>query len=96
MVRRVRSACADVRLNVLGRIGQDRRWGTAVVLGVLCWGLLLGTGLRSGGAALGMLAAGSWGIGFVPVHSNRRLTEPQRRTGEPSAGEPAAPLDRHL
>ncbi|WP_170290439.1 hypothetical protein [Kitasatospora atroaurantiaca] len=61
------------------------RWRRVLagLLCALCWWLLLGSSLRTGGAALGLLAAGGWGLGLVPVHSNRLLTGPRRRTSEP-------------
>ncbi|MFD8596477.1 hypothetical protein ACFV1L_15910 [Kitasatospora sp. NPDC059646] len=34
--------------------------------------LLTGGTARDGGAALGMLAAGWWGIGLIPVHARVR------------------------
>lgn len=40
---------------------------------------LIGPGPVGEGATLGMLAAGWWGLGLVPVHSDRNLTGPARR-----------------
>lgn len=49
------------------------RWAAAVPAGVLCWWLLLTGGPPPGvgGAALGVLALGSWSLGVLPVHSDR-------------------------
>ncbi|WP_280716094.1 hypothetical protein [Kitasatospora sp. MAP5-34] len=93
-------SCAATASALLGRIGPRRRWVLsavlAAVLGVLCWWLLLGSGLRTGGAALGLLAAGGWGLGLVPIHSNRQPpTAPRRRTGDSALGTAcAAPRGR--
>ncbi|WP_244178846.1 hypothetical protein [Streptomyces rubellomurinus] len=48
--------------------------------------------VRSGlvdGAVLGLLAAGGWGLGLIPVHADRNATGPARR---PRA-ESAAPVE---
>ncbi|MFJ5234353.1 hypothetical protein ACIQBJ_31170 [Kitasatospora sp. NPDC088391] len=50
--------------------------------------LLTGGTAFHGGAALGMLAAGWWGIGLIPVHATARYR--RRRAARP-AGPPAAP-----
>lgn len=74
---------SSVGAALLARIRPKWRWVLCGSLGALCWWLLLGSGLRAGGAELGLLAAGGWGLGLIPVHSNRLLTGPLRRTGEP-------------
>ncbi|KDN82876.1 hypothetical protein [Kitasatospora cheerisanensis] len=40
--------------------------------------LLTGGTARDGGAALGMLAAGWWGIGLIPVHARVDRRAPRR------------------
>ena len=80
-MRTVAISCAAAASALLGRIGPRRRWVLGAVLGLLCWWLLLGSGLGTGGAAL--LAAGGWGLGLVPVHSSRVPVVRQGRTGEP-------------
>ncbi|MGW4896848.1 hypothetical protein ACWEQL_32005 [Kitasatospora sp. NPDC004240] len=46
------------------------------------WWLLVARMPLAHGAALGLLAAGGWGLGLIPVHADRRATGPGRRTGE--------------
>ncbi|GAA2258286.1 hypothetical protein GCM10010430_47670 [Kitasatospora cystarginea] len=95
-MRMVRAACAAARRFVPapGRIELDRCWGLAVPSTAAGLAVLSAHGLPSGDAVLGALALGGWGIGLVPVHSNRRpLTGSQHRTGEPPEAEPAPPFD---
>ncbi|MFF2354217.1 hypothetical protein ACFVVL_31165 [Kitasatospora sp. NPDC058115] len=55
----------------------------------LGWWLTAGPGSLPGGAVLGLLAAGGWGLGLIPVHADWRSTGPvRRRTGEPARAEP--------
>jgi len=82
-VRSVATSCAAAGAALLGRIGPKWRWGLGALLGAV----LLGSGVRTGGAALGLLAGG-WSLGLVPVHSNRLQTGPRSRTGD--SGQPAA------
>ncbi|GAA2818863.1 hypothetical protein GCM10010441_49060 [Kitasatospora paracochleata] len=49
-----------------------------VLAGTLGWILLLGGTVGSGGAALGIFAAGGWGLALVPIHTR----EAHARTGE--------------
>ncbi|MFD7733904.1 hypothetical protein ACFV6F_26435 [Kitasatospora phosalacinea] len=53
--------------------------------------LVSGTAIH-GGAALGVLAAGWWGIGLVPVHVRTAPPEPRGREPDP-AGAGGAPPD---
>ncbi|MET8700427.1 hypothetical protein ACFVUH_25960 [Kitasatospora sp. NPDC058032] len=58
----------------------------AVLAGGFGWWLADGSGHLPGGAALGLLAAGGWGLGLIPVHADWRSTGPSRqRTDEPDA-----------
>ncbi|MFC8719958.1 hypothetical protein [Kitasatospora sp. NPDC057198] len=50
--------------------------------------LVSGTAIH-GGAALGVLAAGWWGIGLVPVHARTTPPEPRRRETDPAPPDPA-------
>lgn len=72
------------------------RWVSAVLLGGICWWLLLSRGFGADGAVLGVLGAGGWGLGLVPVHADLGLTGPQRRTGEsgPVAYVPVNPVNQ--
>ncbi|AUY49635.1 hypothetical protein C2142_12625 [Streptomyces sp. CB01881] len=68
------------------------RAGLVVLAGGLgCWVLVV-RGQPADGAALGLLAAGGWGLGLIPVHADRRATGPSpRRTGDPAARVEAEP-----
>ncbi|MFB7947627.1 hypothetical protein ACFC6L_22240 [Kitasatospora phosalacinea] len=50
--------------------------------------LVSGTAIH-GGAALGVLAAGWWGLGLVPVHVRTTPPEPREREPGPAAPDPA-------
>ncbi|MFF4343477.1 hypothetical protein ACFY00_26540 [Kitasatospora sp. NPDC001540] len=50
--------------------------------------LVSGTAIH-GGAALGVLAAGWWGIGLVPVHARNTPPEPRKRQTDRAAPDPA-------
>lgn len=70
-----------------GRISPSSRrrslsWAGALVLvGVCCWLLLAGGyGFGGPGATLGLLTLGGWGLGLLPVHSDRRRTGPESRS----------------
>ncbi|WP_157849663.1 MULTISPECIES: hypothetical protein [Streptomyces] len=58
------------------------RWGLAAVAAGLAWWLLVVRGQLADGAALGLLAAGGWGLGLIPVHADRNATGPARRGHE--------------
>lgn len=77
------------RIGRAGRRGPSpshglRRWAPAVLfgtvaLGALCW-FLLPTAARPGGSGtlLALLTLGGWGLGLLPVHSDRRNQGPAR------------------
>ncbi|MFC8454375.1 hypothetical protein [Kitasatospora sp. NPDC057223] len=66
----------------------------SAALGVLACCLLLTRGPGDGGAALGVLAAGGWSLGLLPVHADPGSTGPQRRSGESAAlAQPVPPLE---
>ncbi|MFJ8442229.1 hypothetical protein [Kitasatospora griseola] len=62
--------------------------GTTALVGLGLILLLMGGTAISGGAALGMLAAGWWGMGLIPVHARAQ------ERGERREAEGAPPLDR--
>ncbi|PJN21491.1 hypothetical protein [Kitasatospora sp. CB02891] len=66
--------------------------GTTALVGLGLILLLTGGTAISGGAALGMLAAGWWGMGLIPVHA--RAGENNRGRGELREGERTRPEDR--
>ena len=97
-MRRVVTACAGARIRV--RAGVRRmlprpvRWVLPVLLAVSAGWLLLTRGLSGDGAVLGVLAAGGWSLGLLPVHADPRLTGPRRRSGESVSGRtPVPPLE---
>ncbi|MEU9046371.1 MULTISPECIES: hypothetical protein [unclassified Kitasatospora] len=73
-------ARARLLLRLLFRV----RWVLAAVAAGLAWWLLVVRGQSADGAVLGLLAAGGWGLGLIPVHADRNATGPApRRRGEP-------------
>ncbi|MFD7644913.1 hypothetical protein ACFV4P_30165 [Kitasatospora sp. NPDC059795] len=77
--------------------------GATALVGLGLILLLTGGTAISGGAALGVLAAGWWGIGLIPVHARTQgehrqgrgaLREGELREGELGEGERAQPQDR--
>lgn len=79
MVRPVARIRARARL--LLRARRPVRWVLAAVAAGLAWWLLVVRGQLADGAALGLLAAGGWGLGLIPVHADRNATGPVRRPG---------------
>jgi hypothetical protein len=68
-----------------------------VITGALCWWLLPGG--SGSGAVLALLTLGGWGLGVLPVHSDRQPVRSRRRlTAQPqparSGVEPAGLQDR--
>ncbi|MFF2044690.1 hypothetical protein ACFVVX_30145 [Kitasatospora sp. NPDC058170] len=87
-MRRAAVVYTEARIR-LGRLVSRRRlpprWVRSVLLvpaGALGWWLLVARGPLPDGAALGLLAAGGWGLGLIPVHADWRATGPRSRTGE--------------
>ncbi len=64
--------------------------GATALVGLGLILLLRGGTAIHGGAALGMLAAGWWGAGLIPVHT-RLVPEPGKRGDTPDAGNPPPP-----
>lgn len=79
MVRPVARIRARARL--LLRPRRPLRWALAAVAAGLAWWLLVVRGQPADGAALGLLAAGGWGLGLIPVHADRNATGPARDRG---------------
>ncbi|MEV7188369.1 hypothetical protein [Kitasatospora sp. NPDC093102] len=61
----------------------------AVFVAGLAWWLLVARGQSADGGALGLLVAGGWGLGLIPVHADWNATGPARRPGP----EPAGPVE---
>jgi hypothetical protein len=80
MVRPV--ARIRVRARLLLRVRRPVWWVLAVPVAGLVWSSVV-HGQPADGAALGLLAAGGWGLGLIPVHADRNATGPAaRRRGE--------------
>ncbi|MBD0690671.1 hypothetical protein BG452_31890 [Streptomyces sp. CBMA123] len=67
------------------------RWVLPVlVAGLACW-LVAVRGQLADGALLGLLAAGGWGLGLIPVHADRNATGPVRRRREETVARAEVP-----
>ncbi|MGF1431482.1 hypothetical protein [Kitasatospora sp. LaBMicrA B282] len=95
-VRALRRTVAAVRATRTGR----RRWVTvalpaALTALALCWWLLPVDGRPAGPGALPLLLTlAGWGLGVLPVHSDRRPVRPRRRLAaqpQPARGGVEAP-----
>ncbi|MBD0674573.1 hypothetical protein [Streptomyces sp. CBMA156] len=62
------------------------RWILAASVAGIAWWLLVIRGQLADGAALGLLAAGGWGLGLIPVHADWNATGPARRRDAGPAG----------
>ncbi|MFG2697985.1 hypothetical protein [Kitasatospora sp. NPDC048407] len=67
--------------------------GATALVGLGLILLLTGGTVRDGGAALGMLAAGWWGAGLIPVHA-KTVRVRDRGRGELREAEGIQPRDR--
>ncbi|MDH6710712.1 MULTISPECIES: hypothetical protein [unclassified Kitasatospora] len=78
-MRRAATVCTEARI----RLRRLEPWSARRVLLVLSaglfWWLLVVRGQFADGAVLGLLVAGGWGLGLIPVHADRNATGPQRR-----------------
>ncbi|MFJ4190726.1 MULTISPECIES: hypothetical protein [unclassified Kitasatospora] len=72
-------AVARIRLRVRRSVPWPARWVLVVLAAGLGWWLVALRGQLSDGAVLGLLAAGGWGLGLIPVHADRNATGPVRR-----------------
>ncbi|MER7581248.1 hypothetical protein [Kitasatospora sp. NPDC097691] len=77
------------RARLLLRVRRPVRWVLAAVAAGLAWWLLVLRGQAVDGAALGLLAAGGWGLGLIPVHADRNATGPAR----PRSAEAVRPVE---
>ncbi|MFC9331596.1 hypothetical protein [Kitasatospora sp. NPDC057015] len=82
---RLAVVCADARIRLYRVLPRPLRWAPGALLGALVWWLLLTRGLGGDSAVLGLLAAGGWGLGLLPIHADPRSTGPLRRSGESPA-----------
>ncbi|MFF4385046.1 hypothetical protein [Kitasatospora sp. NPDC001547] len=74
------------------RVRRPVRWVLVVSAAGVAWWLLAVRGQLTDGAVLGLLAAGGWGLGLIPVHADWSETGPaRRRRAEPAAPAQAQP-----
>ncbi|MFJ9777755.1 hypothetical protein ACIRVF_42030 [Kitasatospora sp. NPDC101157] len=70
---------ARIRLRVRRAVPWPVRWVLIALAAGLAWWLVAVRGQLADGAVLGLLAAGGWGLGLIPVHADRNATGPVRR-----------------
>ncbi|MBV6702097.1 hypothetical protein [Kitasatospora aureofaciens] len=70
---------ARIRLRLRRLVPWPARWVLVVLSAGLAWWLLVVRGQLADGAVLGLLVAGGWGLGLIPVHADRSATGPVRR-----------------
>ncbi|MGW2374804.1 MULTISPECIES: hypothetical protein [Kitasatospora] len=70
---------ARIRLWARRSLPWPTRWVLVVLAAGLAWWLMAVRGQLTDGAVLGLLAAGGWGLGLIPVHADRNATGPLRR-----------------
>lgn len=91
-MRRPATAYAEARIRLGRLVPRPFRVGLLLAAGGLAWWLPAVRGQLTDGAVLGLLAAGGWGLGLIPVHADRWSTGPvRRRTGEPVTRTEAEP-----
>ncbi|MER8102234.1 hypothetical protein [Kitasatospora sp. NPDC094016] len=78
-MRRAATACTEARIRLRRLIPWPARRVLVILTAGLVWWLPAVRGQLAEGAALGLLAAGGWGLGLIPVHADRNATGPQRR-----------------
>ncbi|MEU6235533.1 hypothetical protein [Kitasatospora sp. NPDC047058] len=91
-MRRAATAYAEARIRLGRLVPRPFRVGVPVLAAGLAWWLPVFRGQLADGALLGLLAAGGWGLGLIPVHADRWSTgPPRRRAVEPAARTEAEP-----
>ncbi|MET8542729.1 hypothetical protein ABZW03_19045 [Kitasatospora sp. NPDC004799] len=88
-VRKRPTARIRARALLFLRVPRPLRWVLAASAAGLAWWFLVVRGQLTDGAVLGLLAAGGWGLGLIPVHADWSATGPDRR---PRA-EPVGPAE---
>lgn len=79
------------RARLFLRARRPARWVLAVSAAGLAWWLLVVRGQLTDGAVLGLLAAGGWGLGLIPVHADWNATGPAPRPSVEPVGSVEAP-----
>ncbi|MEU3569281.1 hypothetical protein AB0E96_12790 [Kitasatospora sp. NPDC036755] len=80
------------RARLFLRVRRPARWVLVVSVTGLAWWLLAVRGQLTHGAVLGLLAAGGWGLGLIPVHADWNATGPARRPRTEPVG-PVEPVE---
>ncbi|MEV7927679.1 hypothetical protein [Kitasatospora sp. NPDC088779] len=78
-MRRAATACTEARIRLRRLMPWPARRVLVILTAGLVWWLPAVRGQLADGAALGLLAAGGWGLGLIPVHADRNATGPERR-----------------
>ncbi|MFJ9951935.1 hypothetical protein [Kitasatospora sp. NPDC091207] len=90
-MRKAATAFTEARIRSARLVPRPVRRLLPLLAGGLAGWLVL-RGQPADGVALGLLAAGGWGLGLIPVHADRWSTGPvRRRTGEATARVEAEP-----
>ncbi|MEV7603457.1 hypothetical protein AB0O91_39425 [Kitasatospora sp. NPDC089797] len=82
---------ARIRLRARRLVPWPARWVLVALAAGLAWWLVAVRGQLADGAVLGLLAAGGWGLGLIPVHADRNATGPVRRRPAAAVGRVEAP-----
>ncbi|MFE5586727.1 hypothetical protein [Kitasatospora sp. NPDC056531] len=87
-MRRLATVRAVARIGLRARrlVPWPARWVPVALTAGLAWWLLAVRGQLADGAVLGLLAAGGWGLGLIPVHADRNATGPVRRRRQEAVG----------
>ncbi|MEV8326183.1 hypothetical protein [Kitasatospora sp. NPDC056731] len=89
-MRRSATACTEARIRLRRLIPWPARRVLVILTAGLLWWLPAVRGQLADGAVLGLLAAGGWGLGLIPVHADRNATGPQRRPSKEAVARVAA------
>ncbi|MER7752967.1 hypothetical protein [Kitasatospora sp. NPDC097643] len=90
-MRTVATACVRARIRLRRLVPWPARRVLVVLSAGLLWWLVVIRGQLADGAVLGLLAAGGWGLGLIPVHADRSATGPDRRRRGEVLGRAEAP-----
>ncbi|MFG2843218.1 hypothetical protein ACGF12_08590 [Kitasatospora sp. NPDC048296] len=87
-MRRLATVRAVARIGLRARrlVPWPARWAPVALTAGLGWWLVAVRGQLADDAVLGLLAAGGWGLGLIPVHADRNATGPVRRRRQEAVG----------
>ncbi|MFJ3218748.1 hypothetical protein ACIPLC_22850 [Kitasatospora sp. NPDC086801] len=90
-MRRAATVCTEARIRLRRLIPWPARRVLVILTAGLIWWFLAVRGQLADGAVLGLLAAGGWGLGLIPVHADRDATGPKPRPQEDAVARVEAP-----